>query len=103
MPPPKPGHPLHKGGEPPEKPNKVAVAIGTFIGRLVEYAVIGVLFAAMCAGPAVVVMGALSVMHDYEPAVPPFGFMFLWGAILGSSTLAMWAGGLVKVAMKEDE
>lgn len=81
-----------------EKPNPVAVAIG----KTAEYLLLAGIFVGMCAMVAFVVMMSLGVMHRHEPAVPPFGFMFIWAAVWGSSVLGLWAGNLVKSALKEE-
>lgn len=89
----------------PEPSNKNAVA-GAFVdgvAKIALYLFQAFLFMGTCAMVAYVVMMSLHFMHGQESAVPPFGFIFIWSAIWGSSVLALFAGGLVKMAMKEDE
>ena len=91
------------GPEVPREPNPVASAVGKGALKLVEYTAGALTFLGMCAGVAFIVMYALHVMHEQVPAVPPFGFLFLWAAIWGSSVLALFAGNLVKMATADDD
>ena len=86
-----------------DEPNKIAVALVTGVGRTLEYSLLAGIFMAICAGVAASVMAALSIMHSHVPTVPPFGFMFIWAGIWGSSVLAIFAGQLTKVILKEGE
>lgn len=90
------------GPEQPRQPSPAATAISKAALKLVEYTTGALIFTAMCAVVAFTVMYALNIMHRHEPAVPPFGFWFLWAAIWGSSVLALFAGNLVKLATAEE-
>lgn len=86
-----------------EEASKAAMAFVDGVAKVVSYLVSTFLLLATCAMVAFVVMTSLSFMHDQEPAVPPFGFMFVWAAVWGSAVLGLFAGSLVKIALKEDE
>lgn len=83
----------------PPKPNPIAVGLA----RLAEYATTAVLYLWVCAVISWVIMMALDIMEDSQPAVPAFGFMFIWAALAASGLLGLFAAILVRVAMKEDE
>lgn len=64
------------------KPNPTAVAIGAVVGKVGEYAMLGLIFAAMCAAVALIPMTGLRIMHDNGmPYVPAVGYVACWAFI----------------------
>lgn len=78
------------------------------VAYMVGAAIAGYMFAVLTfltfnAALALLVMGSLDIMHSYEPQVPPLGFGFLHAALVGTSALALAAGFMVRLVLRDDE
>jgi hypothetical protein len=91
-----------KGLDDQREPSKAAVKTAAAVGKVIEYAMSAVIYLAVSAVVAWVLMMGLAMMHSQEPATPTFGFLFLWPVVWSSGIVVTFVGNLIKISTQEE-
>ena len=79
----------------PSSKNAVAGALVAGVTKVIEYAMSAVIYLAVSAVVAYVIMQGLGMMHSQEPMTPTFGFLFLWPVVWCSGVAVVFVGNLI--------
>jgi hypothetical protein len=86
----------------PSSKNALAGALVAGVTKVIEYAMSAVVYLAVSAVVAWVLMMGLAMMHSQEPATPTFGFLFLWPVVWSSGIVVTFVGNLIKISTQEE-